>query len=397
VSGSICSGKNLAIIGSSGAGKTSLLNLLSKRFNFSGGDYSISGKAYLNNQIVDSKSFSLISSYVMQDDVIEENMTPIEILFFTALLKLNLPRNEIETRVKEVIKQLSLTECKDSKIGSHLSRGISGGERKRVCVAVQLITDPKIILLDEPTTGLDSFNAYNLVKILNRLSRNGKILIFTIHQPSSEILDFIDKICIMALGKTVYFGGKKNMFDFFNKINLPFPINFNPFEHLIEMSDINIIKNDKVIKNYPELSSINNDDSKFSEFVNIISDKFRDFTSHKTSEGRWRVDDIADSDLHLDQFGKNYLNQKKDVSFLFCFYILFLKQIIISKRNYKLLIIKFSLPIISTFIVIILFFGVSKNFEGIQDRLGVIIILLSGAHLNIASSGVASSKIDYLF
>ena len=186
----------------------------------------------------------------MQDDVLEATMTPLEILLFTAKLKLNLPEAEIEQKVNLMLSELNLQNCKNTRIGNNLNRGISGGERKRTSIGVELISDPKIIFLDEPTTGLDSFNAFEVVqKICELAELEEKIIIFTIHQPSSEIFSLLDKISILADGKTVYFGDRGSSIDFFNDhLHLMYPENYNPFEYFIEMTNFEVLNNDKVKK-----------------------------------------------------------------------------------------------------------------------------------------------------
>jgi len=171
----------------------------------------------------------------MQDDVLESTMTPKEILLFTAKLKLtNFTNQQIELRINEMIQKLNLNNAKNTKIGDNLSRGVSGGERKRTSICTELISDPQIVFLDEPTTGLDSNNAFEVVKNICKLAKeDNKLIIFTIHQPSSEIFSLLDKVSILADGKTIYFGPQNKCLDCFDKLfKLPCRMNYNPFEHI---------------------------------------------------------------------------------------------------------------------------------------------------------------------
>jgi len=238
------------------------LNFLSKKIQQK--NLTVSGKVSLNNievlsaetNTTDTKKKNFfkasdlvaISSYVMQDDVLEASMTPLEILLFTAKLKLSIPEPEIEQKVHLLLSDLNLQSCKNNRIGNDLIRGVSGGERKRTSIGVELISDPKIIFLDEPTTGLDSFNAFGVVQNLCELAaREEKIVIFTIHQPSSEIFSLLQKIFILADGKTVYFGERENSIEFFNDyLRLAYHDNYNPFEYFIEMTNFEVLNNDKV-------------------------------------------------------------------------------------------------------------------------------------------------------
>ena len=269
VSGSMKSGECLGILGSSGAGKTTLMNYLSMKIKSK--NLISKGEILLNGKNVDQKVINRISSYVMQDDILEATMTPLEILMFTAKLKLNLSSLEIEQRVHKMINALHLMHCMNTKVGSNIKRGISWGERKRTSIAVELISDPKIIFLDEPTTGLDSHNAYIVISLLRKLAREGKIIIFTIHQPSSEIFYLLDKISILAAGKTVYFGSQSKCFECFRLFNIPVPLNYNPFEHFLEMTNFTTVSNGKVLSIYPKLQEIDNIDVRYKAYINILN------------------------------------------------------------------------------------------------------------------------------
>jgi ABC-type multidrug transport system ATPase subunit len=224
-----------------------------------------------------SSDLESISSYVMQDDILEATMTPQEILLFTAKLKVNLPEIEIERRVHKMLSELNLQNCKNIRIGNNLERGVSGGERKRTSIGVELISDPLIVFLDEPTTGLDSYNAYEVVqKICELAKEEGKIIIFTIHQPSSEIFQLLDKIFILADGKTVYFGPSDQSLNFFTEeLQLPYPSNYNPFEYFIERTNMEVLFNKEVqaIKAYGDILSEaenKNDNEKLDSFITYI-------------------------------------------------------------------------------------------------------------------------------
>lgn len=267
------SGEALAIVGSSGAGKTTLLNFLSKKIDIS--DLNFNGEITLNNQPIDQKLFDKMSSYVMQDDILEGTMTPLEILLFTAKLKLDDSTEQIEIKVNKMISDLNLRNCQNTRIGNSIERGVSGGERKRTSIGVELISNPKIIFLDEPTTGLDSFNAFEVLTLLRKLSsEEGKIVIFTIHQPSSELFDLLDKICILALGKNLYFGGKDQSIDMFRYNSLDLPPNYNPFEFFIEVSNYTSVEDKKILLKYPELNNIEDTQDKYKAYVDKLSNNF---------------------------------------------------------------------------------------------------------------------------
>lgn len=117
---------------------------------------------------------------------------------------MSLPRSERRQRVETIIKDLGLTKCADTNVGNNLIRGLSGGERKRTSIGVELITNPSLIFLDEPTTGLDSTTALNVLELLKTLAENGRNVVSTIHQPSSEIFQQFDDLLLMVRGNIIY-------------------------------------------------------------------------------------------------------------------------------------------------------------------------------------------------
>jgi len=130
--------------------------------------------------------------YVQQDDILFQTMTVKESLVFAAKLKLPGTPEEKEERVKQVLDDLRLTDCRDTHIGGPLVKGVSGGERKRTSIAVELVSNPSLLFLDEPTTGLDSFTATIICDIMSQLAKQGKTVISTIHQPNTDIFDTFD-------------------------------------------------------------------------------------------------------------------------------------------------------------------------------------------------------------
>ena len=140
----------------------------------------------------------ILSCYVQQDDILFQTMTVRECLIFAAKLKLQGTDEEKLERVDEVIKDLRLSKCQNTKIGGSMVKGVSGGERKRTAIGVELITDPQLIFLDEPTTGLDSFTAASVMETLRALAASGRTVISSIHQPNSEIYDNFDKLMLIG-------------------------------------------------------------------------------------------------------------------------------------------------------------------------------------------------------
>ena len=138
-------------------------------------------------------------------------ITPREVFTFTANLRLKLSHAEKKERVENLIKDLGLERCADTKVGNTFIRGLSGGERKRASIGVELITNPSLLFLDEPTTGLDSTTALNVLELLKRLAQNGRNVVSTIHQPSSEIFSQFDNLLLMVRGNIIYQVTRLNM------------------------------------------------------------------------------------------------------------------------------------------------------------------------------------------
>ncbi|XP_044178939.1 protein white-like isoform X3 [Acropora millepora] len=137
-------------------------------------------------------------------------------------------------RVNEVIQQLGLTKCAETYIGiPGRLRGISGGEKKRLSFASEVITDPPLLFADEPTSGLDSFMAESLVAALQQLAAQGRTIICTIHQPSSEVYAMFDSILLLAEGRTAFLGSRTDAIEHFTSLGYPCPVNFNPADHFV--------------------------------------------------------------------------------------------------------------------------------------------------------------------
>jgi ABC-type multidrug transport system ATPase subunit len=189
-------GELIAIMGPSGAGKSTLLALLNGSSAPSAGTVRLGG-------IDLHRHFDLFRGrigYVPQDDIMHANLTVHQALRYAARLRLprDFSRREILQRVAQVIKQLGLEGTENTRIGDQQRRGISGGQRKRVNVALELMSDPTTLILDEPTSGLSSADAASMLELLRKLADSGKIVIVTIHQPSMEVFSRFDAVAVVA-------------------------------------------------------------------------------------------------------------------------------------------------------------------------------------------------------
>lgn len=181
------------------------------------------------------KGYSSYSAYVQQDDILFQTMTVRECLEFSAKLKLKGDLQDKITRVDNLISELRLNKCQNTKIGGELIRGVSGGERKRTSIGVELITDPNLIFLDEPTTGLDSYTATSVIETLRDLTYSGKTVVSTIHQPNSNIYQSFDRLMLMSLGKIIYFNEARLAVNYFSELGFVCPKFSNPADYFMHM------------------------------------------------------------------------------------------------------------------------------------------------------------------
>lgn len=233
VRGQFCGGF-WAIMGSSGSGKTTLLSTLAMRLNT--GVMSVKGDMRINGREYTKHILKSMAGYVMQDDLLDGHFTVLETLQYTARLRMgsDTTAEERKTRINEVLRLLDILHVKDVYVGDTRRKGISGGERKRLCIAMELLPDPKLLFLDEPTSGLDSHNAMAVITILKKLAdRNACTIVSTIHQPSSQVFGLFDSLLLMSRGRIIYQGAAPLVLSYFETIGFPCPENTNPADHII--------------------------------------------------------------------------------------------------------------------------------------------------------------------
>jgi ABC-type multidrug transport system ATPase subunit/ABC-type multidrug transport system permease subunit len=230
-------GEVTAIMGASGAGKTTFLDILARK-NKRGQSQ---GDFYVNGEKVSDPDYKNVVGFVDQEDTMLPTLTVHETILNSALLRLprDMTRTNKELRATEVEKELGIYHIRDSLIGSEegKGRGISGGEKRRVGIACELVTSPSILFLDEPTSGLDAFNAYNVVECLVTLAKSYKrTVIFTIHQPRSNIVALFDRLILLAEGKAVYSGPFSDCQSYFDSVGYECPPGFNIADYLVDLT-----------------------------------------------------------------------------------------------------------------------------------------------------------------
>ncbi len=213
------SGKLVALMGASGAGKSTLLHVLNGTEKPSAGQVLINGIDIHRN----SKDIEGVIGFVPQDDLLIEDLTVYENLYFAAKLCFSqLSEKQIYKLVMNTLEDLGLIETKDLTVGSPLRKTISGGQRKRLNIGLELLREPTVLFCDEPTSGLSSRDSENIIDLLKELSLKGKLVFAVIHQPSSDIFKMFDKLVVLDTGGyQIYYGNPVDAVTYFKRsINL---------------------------------------------------------------------------------------------------------------------------------------------------------------------------------
>ena len=235
-SGLIQPSQVLFIMGPSGSGKTTLLDALANRKR--GLIRRVAGSIFYGGKQCSEKQRRSMMAYVTQEDSLLGSFTTRETLIMAARLHYgyrNVTQEFINERVNLVLSDMGLQTCADTLVGNVFFKGLSGGQQRRLSIAIELISNPSIIALDEPTSGLDSASAKAIVAKLRALAVAGHTIIASIHQPSSEMWHNCDRIMLLAQGKTVYFGPAKLAVPYFAAKGFKLPKGYNPADYLLDL------------------------------------------------------------------------------------------------------------------------------------------------------------------
>lgn len=238
-------GRLNVIMGPSGSGKSTLLNLMARRLHSSVSTrYHSSGKMLFNGALPSDAVIRSLCSYVTQDDdALLPSLTVRETLQFAAALRLPtwMSKEDKKRRAEEVILKMGLKDCADNLIGSEFQKGISGGEKRRVTIAVQVLTEPRILLLDEPTSGLDAFTAASILGVLRGLAEEGRTVISTIHQSRSDLFQEFGNVLLLARGGHVVYSGKADqMLPYFASLDHICPTTTNPADFALDLVTVDL-------------------------------------------------------------------------------------------------------------------------------------------------------------
>jgi len=237
VSFSVLPGEMVAIMGPSGAGKTSVLTSLAGYTQPTSGAVFLDGLSLYGQYDI----FRSAIGYVPQEDVMHRTLTVQEVLYYHA--KVNYPDElrdeEIERRIDTVLRRLDLDGVRNSIVGDDVTRGLSGGQRKRLNVAMELLSEPSLLLLDEPTSGLDARSAMQLIRQCRGLANSGRTVVMTIHQPRREAFHLFDKLLLLSKGgKVAYFGPGRQAKRYFQaRSEVPPSTAQNPADYVIDVLD----------------------------------------------------------------------------------------------------------------------------------------------------------------
>ncbi|KAJ3385620.1 hypothetical protein HDU84_002103 [Entophlyctis sp. JEL0112] len=242
VGGEFKAGRMVSIIGPSGVGKSTFLNTVMGKIG------KVDGKITVNGDSVSLSTLKKLIGYVPQDDIMTRELTVKEVIHYSA--RMRLPRkwsnDKVDSFVDSILHLLNLTNIGNNFIGDELKRGISGGQRKRVNIGMELAAAPLALFLDEPTSGVDSTSALQITKILRRLSRIGLTVVCIIHQPGDELFNTFDDVCMFEEGgKLAYFGPVKDAKSYFEGQGFSFEGQTNlPHAYMNILSGLGVVNAD---------------------------------------------------------------------------------------------------------------------------------------------------------
>ncbi|XP_033306467.1 ATP-binding cassette sub-family G member 1-like isoform X2 [Bombus vosnesenskii] len=225
LSGEFRAGELTAIMGLSGAGKSTLMDVLTG-FTTTG----VTGNIMVNSKARNLNEFRRLLAYIMQNDNLQPLLTVQEAMNVAADLKLTTSPQQKKQKIDQILVTMSLDTCRHTRTGK-----LSGGERKRLAIALELINSPPILFLDEPTSGLDSVTSKYCITLLKQLAKAGQTVICSIHQPSASLLNMIDHLYVVADGNCVYSGSTQNLVPYLSSLGLQCPTHYNPADYLMEI------------------------------------------------------------------------------------------------------------------------------------------------------------------
>ncbi|KAI3879708.1 hypothetical protein MKX03_014198 [Papaver bracteatum] len=349
ISGEARKGEIFAILGPSGSGKTTLIDALANKIS----KKSLRGSVTMNGETLESRVLKSMSAYVMQDDLLFPMLTVEETLLFSAEFRLprSFSRSKKMARIQTVIDELGLRDAAKTFIGDEGHRGISGGERRRVSIGVGIIHDPILLFLDEPTSGLDSSSAFMVAKILQQIARTGKIVIMSVHQPSSRVVGLFDHLIFLSQGETVYYGTPTDLSVFLSEFGHPMTENGETTEFMLDL--------------YRNLEGLPGGTKSIVEFNKSWQTIRNHPYNSKHSNG-------LDLPTRVNGSGSKFAN-----SFWIEIIVLMKRSVINSKRSPEILLVRVAGAVASGSVLASTFWHPDKTERGIVERIGFFVFIVT--------------------
>ncbi|KAH8267426.1 hypothetical protein KR018_001041 [Drosophila ironensis] len=275
------SGELSAIVGPSGAGKSTLLNILSGYTT-----YGYTGDFHVNGNRRDLKAFKPNVAFIRQDTSLQALLTVKEAMHFAANLKVgtHMTLSEKRERVKCILEAIGMYENRHTKTGQ-----LSGGQKKRLAIALELVNNPPVLIMDEPTTGLDSSTSNQLINLLKKLAIEGRTVICTIHQPSALTFAMFDHFYAIGEGQCIYAGGSQNLLPFLAALSLNCPEYYNPADYceyllIISVQNFTIITLSLTVMEIATHDYDTEEDNQLEKMVALMDNgKNEDYRQNKTA------------------------------------------------------------------------------------------------------------------
>lgn len=318
------------VMGPSGSGKSSLLNILTGLVTDN-----IDGTIRVNGSTQNFKMIRNQSAYIMQDQNLYRLLTVHESMSFAIKFKTGTKLNSMQQRVKTdlILNQLGLRDSLETFV-----KNLSGGQQKRLSIAIELVNDPLILFLDEPTTGLDISSSSQCIHLLKNLAQQGKTIICTIHTPSALMFEKFDHLYVLAEGNCIYQGSSRNVIPFLKDLSLVCPESYNPADYLLEIST-----NDYGFHNSRLTDKIQNGLNE--DFRMKIKTNFKN--GHASYE---------------------YHTPKYAATFMYQLYLLIQRNLIFMKRDKSFMTVRLAVSLVMALLVGVLFFNIGHLASHVIDN-----------------------------
>ncbi|XP_066601780.1 ATP-binding cassette sub-family G member 1-like [Prorops nasuta] len=345
-------GELTAIMGPSGAGKSTFMDVMAG-FTLPS---KISGNIKVNGKKRDLATFKRSSAYIMQDSSnLAPHLTVEEAMLVSADLKLTVARSEKLQRIDEILTAMGLDSIRQS-----LTEELSGGQKKRLAVALELIDNPPIMFFDEPTSGLDSVSSKQCVKLLKDLASDGRTIICTIHQPSATLFNMIDHLYVLAGGSCVYAGSTCNLVPYLGSIGLKCPTHYNPADFLMEICNGDYGDHAPLMKSIIE----NGRNTAWrSNTAKIISIKGRQMVLIKNNAHPIRLKSFNETPAATEQYAAGFWTQ---------LFVLFKRNSLTLTRYRLLMFARIFMHFAIALLVGILYFGIGQDAAFVLDNFNLL-------------------------